>query len=170
MKNKGIIRKMDELGRIVVPREYRKINRINVGDPMSISLLENGDILLSKADYISDLMSYGEVACKVLSAETSNTILLLIGKEIKAGSGVGANLLIGQTVEKELAESIEKSDYYFNEDSKLEQYKYLLGVPIKDKDKNYGAIIMLSDVNITSYEQKVTQIVSKIIVNILQNY
>lgn len=36
MKNTGIIRKVDELGRVVIPKEIRRIHNINVGDPMEV--------------------------------------------------------------------------------------------------------------------------------------
>ncbi len=49
MQTDGIIRRIDDLGRIVIPREYRRLYAIDVGDPMEISARE-GEILIKKVD------------------------------------------------------------------------------------------------------------------------
>ena len=51
MKTKGIIRKADELGRIVIPKEMRKRCRIEVGDPVEFRT-EGGQIIISRAAHI----------------------------------------------------------------------------------------------------------------------
>ena len=40
MKATGIVRKIDELGRLVIPKEIRRTLRIREGDPLQISLLQ----------------------------------------------------------------------------------------------------------------------------------
>ena len=47
MKSSGIVRKLDSLGRIVIPKEVRKVMSINEGDPLEI-FKENNEILLRK--------------------------------------------------------------------------------------------------------------------------
>ncbi len=48
MKTTGIIRRIDDLGRIVIPREIRQITRIKEGTPLEILLDEGGSIVLKK--------------------------------------------------------------------------------------------------------------------------
>lgn len=48
MKSTGIVRKVDELGRVVIPKEIRRVNGINEGDPMEIYVDREGDIVLKK--------------------------------------------------------------------------------------------------------------------------
>ena len=50
MKTTGIVRRVDDLGRIVIPREYRRAYEIEIGDPMEISADENGIITLKRVD------------------------------------------------------------------------------------------------------------------------
>lgn len=45
MKNTGIVRKIDEVGRIVIPKEVRRILDINVGTALEIFVVSNGIIL-----------------------------------------------------------------------------------------------------------------------------
>ncbi|MBQ9084629.1 MAG: AbrB/MazE/SpoVT family DNA-binding domain-containing protein [Clostridia bacterium] len=47
MKSTGIVRNIDELGRIVIPKEMRKVMRINNGDPIEI-FVEGSRIILTK--------------------------------------------------------------------------------------------------------------------------
>ena len=48
MKDTGIVRRIDELGRIVIPKEIRKNLRINTGDNVEIYMDENNKIVLKK--------------------------------------------------------------------------------------------------------------------------
>ena len=57
VENKGIIRKLDELGRIVVPKEMRKKLDIDVGTPLEIHL--EGDAIVIKKDQESCIFCLG---------------------------------------------------------------------------------------------------------------
>lgn len=48
MKSTGIIRRIDDLGRIVIPKEIRRVNDIVEGDPMEIYTDEDGKVILKK--------------------------------------------------------------------------------------------------------------------------
>ena len=50
MKATGIVRRIDDLGRIVIPKEIRRTCNLREGDPMEIYLGENGEIILKKYD------------------------------------------------------------------------------------------------------------------------
>ena len=49
MKATGIVRRLDDLGRIVIPKEIRRTLEINEGDPMEIFLTEDGGVVLQKS-------------------------------------------------------------------------------------------------------------------------
>lgn len=61
METNGIIRRIDDLGRIVIPREFRRLHGIDLGDPMEISATPNGEIIVKKADTSEEL---GKIAKK----------------------------------------------------------------------------------------------------------
>ena len=74
MEQMGIVRRLDALGRVVIPREFRKLNRIEVGDPLEIRALANGDILVRKVDLSAQLRSIGAIALSSLAPHTHNTV------------------------------------------------------------------------------------------------
>ena len=58
MKATGIVRRIDELGRIVIPKEIRRTLRLREGDPVEIYTGENGEIVLRKHSVMSDLNEF----------------------------------------------------------------------------------------------------------------
>jgi AbrB family transcriptional regulator (stage V sporulation protein T) len=58
MNATGLIRRIDDLGRIVIPKEIRRILRVREGDPMEIFISSNGEVLLKKYSPISLLGDY----------------------------------------------------------------------------------------------------------------
>lgn len=74
MEERGIIRRLDALGRIVIPREFRKLNRIEVGDPLEMRALADGDIIISKVDLSAQLKSAGTLALEALDRHTDKLI------------------------------------------------------------------------------------------------
>jgi len=48
MKHTGIVRRVDELGRVVIPKEYRKMYNINIGDTVEITADSDGNITITK--------------------------------------------------------------------------------------------------------------------------
>ncbi|MEG2310412.1 MAG: stage V sporulation T C-terminal domain-containing protein [Clostridia bacterium] len=69
MKGTGIVRKVDELGRLVIPKEIRKTLRVKEGDPIEIFVEKNGDIVLRRYSPMGDLSviasQYSEILTKV---------------------------------------------------------------------------------------------------------
>ena len=66
MKATGIVRRIDELGRIVIPKEIRRVLRIREGDP--IEIFTDGDgVVLKKYARIRELGDYAEVYCQALT-------------------------------------------------------------------------------------------------------
>ena len=58
MKATGIVRRIDDLGRVVVPKEIRRTLRIREGDPLEIFTEQNGAIVLKKYSPIGELSTF----------------------------------------------------------------------------------------------------------------
>lgn len=69
MKATGIVRRIDDLGRVVIPKEIRRTMRIREGDPLEIFTDNDGEVIFKKYSPIGELSDfagqYAEVLCKV---------------------------------------------------------------------------------------------------------
>lgn len=90
MKSTGIVRKIDQLGRLVVPKELRRILNINIGDPMEI-FVEEDLIILRKFNSINACIITGEVSDEnieyapglILSPEGAKMLLQKLQETLK---------------------------------------------------------------------------------------
>ena len=65
MKPTGIVRRIDDLGRIVIPKEIRRTCHVREGDPMGIYLGEDGAIILQKYDTEPEITSLRTAATRL---------------------------------------------------------------------------------------------------------
>ncbi|SDJ72500.1 stage V sporulation T C-terminal domain-containing protein [Salimicrobium halophilum] len=75
MKATGIVRRIDDLGRVVVPKEIRRTLRIREGDPLEIFVDREGEIILKKYSPILELEGIAKEYATSLSEETGMTVL-----------------------------------------------------------------------------------------------
>lgn len=75
MRATGIVRRVDDLGRVVIPREVRRTAKIREGDPLEIFLLEDGGIVFKKYNYtiVNDLRDYAETIRQQLEDQGANS-------------------------------------------------------------------------------------------------
>lgn len=69
MKATGIVRRIDELGRVVIPKEIRRTLRIREGDPLEIFTENDGGIVLKKYSPIGELSTYANELAAVLQGQ-----------------------------------------------------------------------------------------------------
>ena len=74
MKATGIVRRIDELGRIVVPKEIRRTLRIREGDPLEVYTDREGEIILKKYSPVGEISNYDTQYAKVLSETTGKLV------------------------------------------------------------------------------------------------
>ena len=108
MRPTGIVRRIDELGRIVVPKELRRTLRIREGDSVEIYVDENGNIVLRKYSPVGQLKAMSHDMAEAL-AESSGLVALICDKDVVlASAGPGAPDLsdraIGRAVEKSMSD------------------------------------------------------------------
>jgi AbrB family transcriptional regulator (stage V sporulation protein T) len=76
MKATGIVRRIDDLGRIVIPIEIRRDMNIRDGDPLEIFVDKNGEVILKKYSAIADLGSFAQGIVNALHDSTGHLALL----------------------------------------------------------------------------------------------
>ena len=67
MKATGIVRRIDDLGRVVIPKEIRRTMRIREGDPLEIFTNSEGEVIFKKYSPIGEISSIASQYAEVLS-------------------------------------------------------------------------------------------------------
>ncbi|MFI3237772.1 MAG: stage V sporulation T C-terminal domain-containing protein [Lachnospiraceae bacterium] len=109
MKPTGIVRRLDELGRIVIPKEIRRTFRIKESDPMEIFTGKDGEIILKKYSPIGEMGLFAKQYAESLSQVSAHTALIADRDVYIAvtGSIKGA---IGKSIGKELEDHMNKRE------------------------------------------------------------
>ncbi|MCL2351901.1 MAG: stage V sporulation protein T [Firmicutes bacterium] len=128
MKATGIVRRIDDLGRVVIPKEIRRTLRIREGDPLEIFTDREGEIILKKYSPIGELGAFAKEYAESL-AQSSGHITCIVDKDqIIAVSG-GAKK---EFMEKHISSALEKA---INQRSTVTANRSEGGyIPILDED------------------------------------
>lgn len=104
MKATGIVRRIDDLGRVVIPKEIRRTLRIREGDPLEIFVDRDGEVILKKYSPISELGDFAEEYAEVLHDSLNSAVLICDRDAIISAAGVSkkeyVNKSIGEVIEK----------------------------------------------------------------------
>ena len=73
MKANGIGRRIDDLGRVVIPKEIRRTMRIREGDPLEIYTTKDGEVIFKKYSLLGGLEDFAAQFCDTLSRSTEFT-------------------------------------------------------------------------------------------------
>ncbi len=76
MKETGVVRKLDNLGRLVIPKEIRRCMRIKEGSPIEFGLLPSGEIVLCKYSLVGQISDYAQDFCDVIGEIFDGIILI----------------------------------------------------------------------------------------------
>ena len=101
MKATGIVRRIDDLGRIVIPKEIRRTLRIRESDPLEIFTDREGEIILKKYSPIGEMSTFAKQYAESLSQVSGHTALIADRDQFIAVSG-GCKNLLGKGLSREL--------------------------------------------------------------------
>lgn len=88
MKATGIVRRIDDLGRVVIPKEIRRTMRIREGEPLEIFVDREGEVILKKYSPIGELSDFAQEYADALAEETKQAVFILDRDVIIAVSGI----------------------------------------------------------------------------------
>ena len=111
MKATGIVRRIDDLGRVVIPKEIRRTLRIREGDPLEIFTAREGEIILKKYSPISELSSFAKEYAESLAVTCGATVCVTDHDQIIAVSGAGKKELQDKYVSKQLERIFKEQEY-----------------------------------------------------------
>lgn len=152
MKATGIVRRIDDLGRVVIPKEIRRTLRIREGDPLEIFVDRDGEVILKKYSPISELSDFAKEYADALYDSLGHTVLICDRDTIISVSGVSKkeylNKNIGELVEKIMDDRnsvvmTDESEISIVDGIKETVTSYTVGPIIANGDP-IGAVIILS--------------------------
>lgn len=106
MKATGIVRRIDDLGRIVVPKEIRRTLRIREGDPLEIFTDREGEIILKKYSPIGELSQFAGEYAESLSQTTGYLVVITDCDHVVAVSGSGRREFESKPISRQLEDAI----------------------------------------------------------------
>ena len=98
MKATGIVRRIDELGRVVIPKEIRRTQRIRQGDALEIFTAADGQVVFKKYSPLVELGELAGVYAEVLAKNLGRPVLVCDRESIVAATGTGKGQLLGRQI------------------------------------------------------------------------
>lgn len=169
MKATGIVRRIDDLGRVVIPKEIRRTLRIREGDPLEIFTDREGGIILKKYSPIEELTDFSREYAESLQEVIGHIILISDKDAFISVSGTSKDDYEDRKVSSSLDELMEerrsvllgignKEVIPLHKDDSLSGYKYQVIAPIIAKGDAIGSVIILSkDEEIGELELKLAE-------------
>ncbi|MCD8120399.1 MAG: stage V sporulation protein T [Lachnospiraceae bacterium] len=110
MKATGIIRRIDDLGRIVVPKEIRRTLRIREGDPLEIFTNNGGEIILKKYSPMGELSEFATEYADALAQVSGHLVVITDRDQVISVSGGPKKELLGKNISRDLEELINERE------------------------------------------------------------
>ena len=115
MKATGIVRRIDDLGRVVIPKEIRKTLRIKEGTPLEIFTDREGEIILKKYSPIGELNVFAKEYAEALAQSSGMVACITDHDQVVAAAGQGSREYMGKPISKALEDAItERSSVFAN--------------------------------------------------------
>ena len=155
MKATGVVRRIDDLGRIVIPKEIRRTLRIKEGDPLEIFTDKEGEVILKKYSPIGELSEFATGYAETLSKTTGHIACITDKDSVIAVSGGSKKEFLEQSLSPELEKVIENKEVYTSNnnqmalpitqnDTKDRRYNSQVIYPIISDGDVIGSVILLS--------------------------
>lgn len=157
MKATGIVRRIDDLGRVVVPKEIRKVLRIREGDPLEIYTGTAGEVILKKYSPISELGQIAESFAETASTVLGLPVLISDTDRFIAASGLRKKDYLNQQIDTALDEIIQCKE--------KSRTASRLVVPILTNGDPIGSVTVLPTENhaLTEAEVKTAELGAKLL-------
>lgn len=169
----GIVRRIDELGRIVVPKEIRKNLRLKNGDNLEI-VVEGENIILKKYSQIENAMDMAQVYADSFYQVLKYNVIVTDTDKVVAIAGNLAKKYINMGISETVERMIERRDSFVERKKKeieispgMKEFGYYTVSTIINNGDSIGSVIILSlDTPMLEQEEKLGMILA----NMLSNY
>ena len=152
MKATGIVRRIDDLGRIVIPKEIRRTMRIREGDPLEIFTSKDGEVIFKKYSPIGELGEFATEYVESLSKTSGYAVAITDKDTVIAISGAPKREFTDKRVSGELERIMQdKATFIMNVNTQNTPIldgceKFVAGViaPIISEGDSIGSVVMIN--------------------------
>lgn len=134
MKATGIVRRIDDLGRVVIPKEIRRTMRIREGDPLEIFTNRDGEVIFKKYSPVSELGDFASQYADTLYKTSGFPICITDKDSVIATAGVSKKELYEKPVSTEIEKVMEEKTAFVCSSEK--------NLPVTDTSDKYNAGIV----------------------------
>ena len=178
MRATGIVRRIDELGRVVIPKEIRRTLRIREGDPLEIFTDHDGEVVLKKYSPIGEIASIAKDYTDSLYRTLGHVALISDRDAIVSSSGAAKREYVEKALSPEVDQILQARQLTVLNlaagaklipvcaDDKAESYSAQIIAPILADGEIVGGLILLSresGLQMTDIDQKVAETTASII-------
>lgn len=154
MKATGIVRRIDDLGRVVVPKEIRRTLRIREGDPLEIFTDREGEIILKKYSPIGELSLFAKQYAESLAQTSGHIVCIADRDQIIAATGTAKKEMQDKPVSAQLEHLMAEREILVTGkngknmipmiEGQTEEYGSLVAHPIICEGDVIGVVALLS--------------------------
>lgn len=120
MKATGIVRRIDDLGRVVIPKEIRRTMRIREGDPLEIYTSNDGEVIFKKYSAINEMSENAAQVADIMCKLAGCPVVIFDRDHVVAVSGVSKKEFNERRISPALEDIIEsRRNYFKNDDSHI---------------------------------------------------
>ena len=151
MKATGIVRRIDDLGRVVIPKEIRRTMRIREGDPLEIFTNNDGEVIFKKYSPMGEMMSFASDFAAALAVGCELTVVICDRDRCIAVGGGSKKDLLEKAVTRELEKICEDRRVFVNQKSEDiaaldgSTQKICVAAPIVASGDVIGCVVLLAN-------------------------
>lgn len=151
MKATGIVRRIDDLGRVVIPKEIRRTMRIREGDPLEIFTDKDGEVIFKKYSPIGELGDFAAQICDSLHKSTNAIAAVCDRDAVIAVSGGARRELLDKRISSELERIMENRSTFRQDGGSCialsdsdERYCISVAAPVISEGDIMGCVLFVS--------------------------
>lgn len=153
MKATGIVRRIDDLGRVVIPKEIRRTMRIREGDPLEIYTSKEGEVIFKKYSLMGDVDEIANEFCDALSKNMHGIVAVTDRDTVIAIAGGGKKDLLEKRVGSSLEHVLEERKLFCASEMEkgievtesAESYYVYLAAPVLSQGDLMGGVLLIAD-------------------------
>ena len=181
MKATGIVRRIDDLGRVVIPKEIRRTLRIREGEPLEIFTERDGSVVFKKYSQVGELSTFAGSYADAIYKVSGYPAAIIDKDTVVAASGIPKKEVVDKTISPKIEEFLsDRMTYGYNEEdgepvSLIEgSDKYLVNImcPVVIHGDAAGGVVIFSEDsarNLSETEEKIAQTSATVLGKILED-